>query len=302
MTSDPRLERYLTSLEQVLKPFPVSDRAEIVTEIKSHILSTLERDPEARLDSVLTALGEPETVANRYLIERGLKPTKPPISPVVKWVVIGFMGTFAMLLIFAGVVITRFTPLLHVDDIKDKVSLLGGMIEVDGKKGKVWINGSFGDGWQNSFEGSTAISKGQNISVKFGNGKFELSNSDESKLSWDCNTHGSKPKNFAPITDKGGVILDFNDLSGVKCELSVPKNVQLSINGGNGKIEVKEPHYSLNADLTNGKVDLEPDEEHAYRYSLSVTNGKTDSFISSDKPDAHSISVHLINGKISREE
>src|SRR6187549_1830430 len=102
MTGDPRLESYLTSLERVLRPFPVSDRAEIITEIKSHVLSALERDPQARLDSVLSALGEPETVANRYLLERGLKPTKTSISPIVKWLIIGFLGTFAMILFFIG--------------------------------------------------------------------------------------------------------------------------------------------------------------------------------------------------------
>jgi hypothetical protein len=298
-------------LEQVLKPFPVSDRAEIITEIKSHILSARERDPEGRLDSVLSALGEPETVANRYLIERGLKPTKPPISPVVKWVVIGFLGTVAMLFILIGVVITRFTPLLQIDDLKDKVSLFGGMIQVDGDKGKVWINGSFGDGdgydsgegSENAFEGSTAISKGQNISVKFKNGKVELTNSTDSKLSWDCTTRGSKAaQNFNPTIDKNGVALDLSDLRGVRCELSVPENTQLSVNGKNGKIEINEPHYNLNADLKNGHVQLNPDEEHAYRYSLSVTNGNADTYVSSDKPEAHLISIHLVNGKIVRSE
>lgn len=302
MTSDPRLESYLSSLEQVLKPFPVSDRAEIVTEIKSHVLSTLERDPQTRLDTVLAALGEPETVANRYLMERGLKPTQPPISPVVKWLVIGFLGTFAMLLIFAGIIVTRFTPLLHVDDSEDRVSLFGGMIEVDGKNGKVLVNGSFGDAWEGarrSFDGSYAITKGQSIAVKFGNGKINVVNSDDSKLSWNCSTRKSQTPPQSPTTDKDGVALDLSALSWVKCELSIPENTKLLINGSNGKIEFNEPRFSLAANITNGKVGIHPDEDKAYRYDVGVTNGMTDSFTSSDKADAYTVSIHVANGKIS---
>ncbi len=305
MTSDPRLESYLTSLEQVLRPFPVSDRAEIVTEIKSHVLSALERDPQTRLDTVLAALGEPETVANRYLIERGLKPTKPPISPVVKWVVIGFLGTFAMILIFAGIIVTRFTPLLHVDDLKDKVSLFGGLIEVDGEDGRVLISGSFGDGWhgaKNSFEGSVPVTKGQSISIKFGNGKLEVTNAEDSKLSWNCSSRSSQHSTPKPTADKNGVGLDLTALSWVKCELSVPEDANLAINGSNGKLEFDEPRYNFAANLTNGKVEINPDDDQAYHYELAVTNGKTDSFASSDKTGAYSVAIHLVNGKISRKK
>jgi hypothetical protein len=305
MTSDPRLERYLTSLERVLKPFPVSDRAEIVTEIKSHVLSALERDPQARLDSVLAALGEPETVANRYLIERGMKLTKPSINPIIKWVIIGFMGTFAMLLIFAGVIVTRFTPLLHVDDAKDKVSLFGGLIEVDGGNGRVLINGSLGESWggpKSSFKGSLPISNGQNVFIKFGNGKFEITNAHDAKMSWNCSSRSSPSGALNPAIDKSGISFDLSGLSGVKCELSIPENIQMSIKGSNGKLEVNEPHYNLNAELTNGKVELTPDKGQAYRYSIAVSNGKADSFESSDKPNAYSIAVHVLNGKISREK
>ena len=100
--NDPRLENYLTALDSALKPLSISDRADIVTEIKSHVMSALEREPERALDAILAALGEPETVANRYLIERGQKPSKPSISPAVKWIVIGFLGTFALILLFVG--------------------------------------------------------------------------------------------------------------------------------------------------------------------------------------------------------
>ena len=145
MASDPRLERYLTALERALKPFPVSDRAEVITEIKSHVLAALEHDPQARLDHVLAALGEPEMVANRYLIDRGLKTAKPPISPIVKWLVVGFLTTIAMLFIFLGFLVSQFSPIIKVEEKGDKVAFLGGLIQVNGDEGKFKITG-FGDG------------------------------------------------------------------------------------------------------------------------------------------------------------
>lgn len=304
MTTDPRLEHYLASMERVLQPFPVGDRAEILTEIKSHVHATLERDPEARLDSVLTALGEPETVANRYLIERGLKPTKPPFSPIVKWMVIGFLGTFAMLLIFVAVVVSRFTPLLRVDDLKDKVSLFGGMVEVDGKNEKVSIRGSFGDNWEfsgSSIAGAMPMTKGQNLKVKFSSAKLNVTNASDDRLAWKCSYHGDS-KVGDPKLENGDLNFDLSNLASARCELFLPENVHLSVRGTNGKMSLDEPRYGVDIDLVNGKVAFDPDSERAYRYSLAVNNGKMDEFISSDKPEALDIKIHLKNGKITRQE
>jgi len=302
MINDPRLEKYLTRLEQALKPFPVSDRADIITEIKSHVLSAMSTDSSQQLDSVLRALGEPETVANRYLIERGLKPTKPPISPIVKWIVIGFMGSFAMVLIFIGVVISHFTPLLQVDDNKDHVSLFGGLIEVNGNHGKFRIKGINNDFVGNTIEGTAEVLPDQKISIKFGNGKFDVINSNSTKFSWNCVTHDPTLKAFNPPSNPKDLALDFSDLLEVKCELSVPSQAKIFLSGSNGKLEISQPHFDLNVEMGNGKIDFQPDASHLYNYKLSVKNGKTDEFISSDDPKAHAIIMEITNGKISRTE
>lgn len=144
MSTDPRLENYLARLEAVLSPFAPSDRAEIVLEIKSHVMAALDRDPKTQLDSVLAALGEPEAVANRYLIERGLQHSKPPVSPIVKWVVIGFLGTLALIVLSIALVVARFSPLLRINEKEDFVSLLNGTVEISGKDGNIRIGGKDG--------------------------------------------------------------------------------------------------------------------------------------------------------------
>lgn len=301
MPTDPRLENYLNVLERVLKPFSVSDRAEIVTEIKSHVLSALERDPQAQLDSVLAALGEPETVANRYLLERGLKPAKPPVSPMVKWVVIGFLGTFAMLLLFVTVLVVRFTPVLQIDEDKDHVSLFGGLIDIDGAEGRLRVGSSRIDGGlghKRSFDGKVDLAGGGRARVRFGNGRVELSNATEGRLAWNCTATG-RGQAPAPQESGGETVLDLSEVRGVKCEIRVPERARLAVDGTNGKIEIDEPRYDVDASLGNGKVLLRPEEGRAYRYALTVTNGKSDSFISSDAKDAHRITVHVGNGRIS---
>ena len=124
-----KLENYLVRLERSLGPISVSEKAEIITEIKSHVLEALSRDETKSTDSILASLGEPEQVASRYLIERGLEPKKPPKHPIVKWIVLGFLGTVGLILITFLIVLWKFTPIVKVSN--GEVKLLGGMVEVE---------------------------------------------------------------------------------------------------------------------------------------------------------------------------
>lgn len=306
--TDPRLEEYLSSLEKVLRAMPVSDRADIVTEIKSHILTALERDPEQNLDQVLAALGPAETVANRYLLERGLKPSKPPIAPMVKWLVIGFMGCVAMGLAFAALLVFRFSPILHVNEADEYVSILGGLIEIDGRKGTFKVGPTSGEWDETSsedplenFNGSRPVgeAKAQKIRVKFGNGKVELRNSTDRDFGWDCEarTGSDEPR---PAEEDGVMLFDLGDLPGVKCQFSIPQAVAVVLEGSNGKVAVAEPRYDLDVSMGNGRVTLAPESGRSYKYSLSVKRGKVDSFQSSEDPKAHQISVKLSTGCLTK--
>lgn len=296
MTTDHRLEGYLAKLEKVLGPFSASDRAEIVMEIKSHVLAALDRDPSTSIDSVLAALGEPETVANRYLLERGMKPTKPPMSPVVKWLVLGFLGTIATGAMVIMFILYRFNPIIQIDEKNDHVSILGGLIDINGKEGSVRMGPSFT--WKSySFDEKHAISKGESFRVKFKSGKVELRNSDEAEVSWYCRMSVDKPP---AITNAGGIFVDLKDAEDVKCEIEVPEGTQFYLDGENGKIDIEEPHFHSYVRVGNGKVNISPDQEKKYAFDLSVQRGETDRFESSTDPTAYRIQVRLNNGKIDR--
>ena len=127
--NDQKLENYLVRLEKSLGPISVSEKAEIITEIKSHVLEAQSRDNTKSTDSILASLGEPEQVASKYLMERGLEPKKPPKHPIVKWIILGFLGTVSLILITFLILIWKFTPVIKVSD--SGVKILGGIIDVD---------------------------------------------------------------------------------------------------------------------------------------------------------------------------
>jgi hypothetical protein len=300
---NPKIESYLAILERSLKQLPVSDRAEIVTEIKSHVLSAVERDPNATVDSVLQALGEPETVANRYLAERGQSFVKPSISPIVKWLVVGFLGTFALLLVFAGAVLYRFSPLIKVDN-KDHVTLLGGAIDIDGAEIKgghgSWSfssgSGGFGGGHQVTGRAAVLAENGS-LLIQAKNGKIHVQNSDDASLRWDCRIDKGKPDPAVHYQEKA-MVLDLTYASGILCDLFVPAKHALKLQMENGKIFVEKPKYGLDVSLTNGKILIQPDPALAYRYDVRVERGVTDEFTSSRRADAIFIKAFVENGQM----
>ena len=301
---DPHLERYLTSLDQALKAFPVSDRAEIITEIRSHVLSALERDPETGVDTVLSSLGEAETVANRYLLERGMKPAKTPISPVVKWLVIGFLGTLAMFLIFSAYLIGHFGSILQVDGKNGRVKVLGGLIDIDG--GHRLSISSPTNQKKDEFAGSETMPATATATVHFANGKMRIETTDDDRFSWSCHSKSAlRPvaKHVAAETsDKGNDLnLDLTAITDPDCVIRLPVNTKFAISAVNGLIEIEEPKFSVDANLVNGQYHFEEDSDTEYRFDVAVTTGTADAFVSSEAPTAKNIKLKLVTGVITNE-
>lgn len=149
----------------------------------------------------------------------GLKFTKPPINPIVKWLVLGFLGTTAMILIFFGLIIYKFAPIFHFDELlKDKITF--------------WSKSYTWNEWNRSLSGSIPLSSGQNVSILFSNGKFEISDSEDSELSWNCNINILQSDLNPEITDEG-VNFDFNHFPWIKCTFKIPRNSHFFINRTN---------------------------------------------------------------------
>lgn len=298
------LEAYLARLDRALASVSVSDRAEIVTEIKSHVLSALERGTSTDVEDVLESLGEPETVANRYLLERGLKPGRASRVPIVKWLVTGFLGTGALILAAIALVIWKFTPIIRVDDKNEHVTILGGLIDIDGKKGSFKVgdlNTQFDEKAQR-MSGSKPLDpkKYDSVLVPFSNGRLVVRGAADGVFRWDCRLADAKDQPNLNFTDRA-VTLDLSHASLADCELWIPKGVGLRAKGGNGRVKLLRPASLTVVDLGNGVVQIDPDPSLKYRYETRVVNGKSERFESSNDPNAVPIAVSIANGRIERE-
>ncbi|MEK6705436.1 MAG: DUF1700 domain-containing protein [Bdellovibrionota bacterium] len=292
------LEEYLSKLEKTLGPISVSEKAEIITEIKSHVMEAMDREGAKDAGSILASLGEPEQVANRYLLERGLKPQKPPKHPILKWVTVGFLGTVGLVMVFVLILLWKFTPIIiRVDEQNDRVIILGGLIDVNGSADSVKVGSIHVSDRNNGFVGSMPFDPAQikSLEITFINAKIELANSNEKKFEWDCS--GSKPDNF--ITQgKDRVKFSLSEGHQSKCAFKIPAGSSVSVGGVNGKVYIDKPHFALSIRMDNGKVDFSPDPVNKYKFVNSVVHGKMDSFDSSDVKDAINISIAIKNGKI----
>lgn len=307
MTNQPQLESYLTKLDKALGPIPVGDRADIITEIKSHVTEAIERDPEHGVGSVLASLGEPETVANKYLMDRGLKPGKPPKSPIIKWLTIGFLGTFSIIVLSIGVLIWKFTPIIHVDDTTGRVVLLGGLIDIKGDEGGNGTHGGFRLHLSEdsvSFDGSKAISKTTTdlISIPFTNGKLELSSATDGQLHWECKINKDDEKKANIRVSGRQLILDLQHTRGAKCDIQIPEGTKVALSGSNGKIDLNQLKCDLNVSVGNGNIEFKPASGTEYDVTTTVQNGSADTYKNSSSPNAHKVDLAVHNGRIHIED
>ena len=303
MATDAKLEGYLTALDKALSMISVSDRADILTEIKSHILAAQEKNPDQSTASLLAAMGDPEVVANRYLLERGLKPHKHGRTSVVKWLTIGFLGTFGIACAAVVLLIWKLSPLISVDEKNERVQILGGLIDVDGRAEKVKI----GKGWTidgmeaSKFDGAKKLTaQTKEIRIPFSNAKLTVGASTDGQIHWNCQVVGTPGQTVA--TEAAGIFtLNLEKAMGAECDIQLP-SLKSTIHGANGKVDLVRPQSELDVNMANGKVAIEQDQAKQYKFDLTVANGKVETFNSSDAIGAIAIKVNLGNGEISREE
>lgn len=304
MATDKKIDAYLAELERALGSIPVGDRAEIVTEIKSHVLDAKEREPARSIPDILAALGDPTAVANRYLLERGIPPGRPSRTPTAKWLALGAVGIASVGCITLLLILWRFTPIVSVDEKNDRVTLLGGAIDIDGSKNKVSVSSLFelDEDTATPFNGSKKFAAGEidEVHIRFNNGKFEVEPSKDGELHWKCKYRGDAPK-AEKVAGQKTFALSFEKTPGAVCEVALPGKTKLHIDGANGHLDLERPQAALEATLGNGRINLELDQAHQYRVATATTNGHADSFASTDAPGAIPVKVTVVNGTISRD-
>lgn len=302
--SQRQLSNYLDKLDKSLGQISASDRADIIVEIKSHINEAQSRHPEQTVTDIIASLGEAESVGNKYILERGLKPVKPPRAggTIMKWLVIGFLGTMALFLLSIALLIWKFTPIIAVDDQNQKVTILGGLINIDGNAGKFQVGNATMTGDPSGhivITGARTLTPGSQITVPFKNGEVDVKTTTDSVMTWSCALLSNQSPN---VEEKpGDLTVDFTGSNDTKCELGIPVGSRLSLSGGKGRVTMNQPEFDVDVKLGSGKVELQPKENIKYQYDLKVKTGKIERF-ESMQPAKYKVNVEISSGKIGRVE
>lgn len=218
-------------------------------------------------------------------------------SGVVKWLVIGFLGSLALILAFVIVLVLMFSPVIRIDEPRGKVLVLGGLIEVTGKKSEQEkVELSEENKLTQSLEVDLKAQNARSVYFVFNGGDLVVKTSSDGLLKIDC----SNPAPLQGKLEKDQFVLDLSSIENTKCSLAIPEKMIATIKGVNGKLGIEEPKFDLMVKMVNAKISFVGAEATEYKFSNSVGYGTMDQFVSSEKKEAFKVSISLVNGAITK--
>lgn len=320
-TEKQQLENYLKQIERHLQQISVTDRSDILLELNSHIQESLSHQS---LDQVLKALGDPQLVANRYLLAKGVKPIPPKRHKWLKALTLTTVAVLSLAIIAVVLVIKSFTPLISVNEKTGRVVILGGMIDIDESAGKVSLgkglidiqddDGDFIKNFEVNFksssqkiEGLRPVNKDQEVLIDASNTKMAFQPSKDENLYYRCKGVGGDPqfntKDFI-YEDKAKdnkLVFHFkgSPLANNKCVFEVPRDIPLNVDIDNGKIRFQELAQQLHVKMNNGKIEFISHPSAKYQIQAKVNNGVVygEENLSQD-PSGYPIDIQVNNGVI----
>lgn len=285
---------YLQEVESYLVDLEVIQRSKILTDSYQELLG---KD--------LTDLKPALEYANEKRMQNGFIEYKP--KKKVSIVGLFFKFSAVMFLLFLGFLsflVWKFTPIIQVDEESNRVVILGGLIDIDGKAGKLKVGDEYHfshESFTNDFQASVSLNESQDeVLVNFTSGSFNLKTSEDENFVLDCKL-ASPPGPDLIAQEDELVKIDFSKIEGLNCALAVPIDKRLTIEGKHGSIMVPAPEYNLYVELENGKVYISPGDEVDYKFSLNIANednGFIGDFESSDNDTAYEIRINLDDGAI----
>lgn len=265
---------------------------------KSKILSELSEELEVEDLSFL----DPLTTANQKRISLGLAPySQKQRKSFASLLVKAFVVLTIVFVIFISFLIHKFTPLFKIDEKNERVTILGGLIDIDGKSGKLKIAGDvqFTDAkYNNSFDLDLDVAPSvNNINFDLGSGNYTFETSSTEKLHLNCKLSSPPLSNI--IQEKPQTIsIDLRKYLG-SCKVKIPKGKFVNIEADEASVNLLKPEYNVAINLDNGTVEIAPKSDVAYDYALSIENGgHIGQFESLGGSAEYNIDVKIDNGTI----
>jgi hypothetical protein len=141
MNANNTLEKYLTKLHNELGSMNISEKADIITEIKSHVQESVESGKD--IDNILKNLGNPTNVANKYLKDKGMPSIQKQRSPgifssILKWFSITIISLFLLIVLGFGTILWKINPFRHIPN--SNISITDRGISAVTSHGTITIN------------------------------------------------------------------------------------------------------------------------------------------------------------------
>lgn len=281
--------QFLTKAQAYLMDLDITHKAKILSELSDELKN---RDLQG-LDVL--------TMVNQKRVEHGHAPhSLKGKSNIGSLLLKSFVVLTVVFVLFITFLITKFTPVFKVDEKNQRVIILGGLIDIDGKAGKFKVGDDiqFADSnYSNEFYSSTTLTdKQKSIEFIFESGKHTYKSSSDNQLVIDCKLSMAPQANFFKNTaDK--ISLNFEELSG-SCELSIPKDKMITVQAQSAQLTFKQPEFDIQVMMDNGLIQIEENKNVLYGYNLSVIEGVIDQFPDNKAQHDYMIEAKLENGTI----
>ncbi len=311
MSVKPVIESYLEALDNALRHIPTSERSDIITEIKSHILEAQRKSPNKKIKEILSSLGDPDTVASRYLNERGLKPNSSLKATKIRWFTTGFLTALLILSVVFFFSVWGFMPVSTVDQLMGPNMNLGFSERL--KRGLKNLSDMVPTLPQNSegslqmMNGNGPATGGANLVFSFDTGTLRVLPSNESTTyRYAFKYTGKVPRSLdanavnEPLYKDGSYIYDLKESGNIDGVIEVPQKMKLVIKGRNGTVEIQKPESPMDITLDAGQVNISPNSNVKYKFEVHVSKGHGDPFESSAAKDAVPIKVTVTDGYVNR--
>lgn len=282
---------YLKQIEFYLTDLSVMDRAKLLSEINADISG-----------KELSELKNSKEYANDKRMEHGFVPFLEKKKFSFASLFLKFSALMTIIILgFISFLVWKFTPILEIDEEKNRVTILGGLIDIDGEAGKFKIFDEYHfskDSFNNDLQANIALDPEKDeIIVKFNSGSFTLNNSEDSEFKLDCKLATPADKNVIQQVEDY-IKVDLTKIAGATCELGVPEDKKITLEGAQSHIRINSPIFNSYIDIDSGKVAITPEKEIDYLYNLNVENGYVGEFESSETENAYEIQVNIKSGSI----
>ncbi|MEE2671417.1 MAG: hypothetical protein VYA54_06895 [Bdellovibrionota bacterium] len=285
-------QQFLADLEIYLNDLPSETKINML----SQVLNDIEQNPTILSENTLDYANK---LRSRFHFTNFKKKKEFSVLGLIAKLFVAF---WLVAIIAIGALAWKFSPIFKVDEETQRVIVLGGLIDIDGKSGKVKIfdqvqisdNNQFTDSFQMNMNMNSEVDE---LDLNFKTGKFTLKNSTNNEIKFDCKLSGPFDQKMIE-QDSELIKVNFASLEGATCEISVPEGKRILLEGVTSQLNIEEPLFNIYIEIETAHVAITPAPEHDYLYNLELEQGYVGDFKSADTNSATEIQVRLQTGTI----